>query len=46
MAMISHRTFARALLGGLVLAGLAVATPALAQREPAYQAARSAGQIG
>jgi uncharacterized protein YdbL (DUF1318 family) len=44
MATIMHRTFAMALAGGLVLAGLA--TPALAQRDPAYQAARSAGQIG
>lgn len=30
----------------LIAASLAVATPALAQRDPAYQAARSAGQIG
>lgn len=33
--------------GALALAGIAViATPALAQRDPAYQAARSSGQIG
>jgi uncharacterized protein YdbL (DUF1318 family) len=44
MATIMNRTFAMALAGGLVLAG--VAAPALAQRDPAYQAARSAGQVG
>ena len=44
MTTIMHRTFAMALAGGLVLAGLA--TPAFAQRDPAYQAARSAGQVG
>jgi len=46
MATIMNRTFARALAGGLVLAGLALSAPALAQRDPAYQAARSAGQVG
>jgi len=46
MATIMHRTFATALAGGLVLAGLAVSAPAFAQRDPAYQAARSSGQIG
>lgn len=30
----------------LIVAALAAATPAFAQRDPAYQAARSAGQIG
>ena len=30
----------------LIAATLAAATPAFAQRDPAYQAARSAGQIG
>jgi uncharacterized protein YdbL (DUF1318 family) len=45
MATIINRTFAAALAGGLVLAGLAA--PAFAQqRDPAYQAARSAGQVG
>ena len=44
MARLMNRTFAMALAGGLVLAGLAA--PALAQRDPAYQAARSAGQVG
>ncbi|HYD23972.1 MAG TPA: YdbL family protein [Croceibacterium sp.] len=46
MALISQRTFAKALVGGLLLAGLAVSAPASAQRDPAYQAARAAGQIG
>ena len=46
MATFSHRTFAKALAGGLVLASLAASVPALAQRDPAYQAARSAGQVG
>lgn len=42
----SYRTFAKALVAGLVLAGLAVSGPALAQRDPAYDAARRAGQVG
>ena len=46
MATIMHRTFATALAGGLVLAGLAGSAPAFAQRDPAYQTARSAGQVG
>ena len=46
MTRIAHRSFARTLLGGLVVAGLAVSTPALAQRDPAYEAARQAGQVG
>jgi uncharacterized protein YdbL (DUF1318 family) len=46
MATIMNRTFAKALAGGLVLAGLALSAPALAQRDPAYQAARSSGQVG
>ena len=46
MATIMNRTFAKALAGGLVLAGLALSAPAPAQRDPAYQAARSAGQVG
>jgi uncharacterized protein YdbL (DUF1318 family) len=44
--MLMNRTSTKALLGGLVLAGLAVAAPALAQRDPAYDAARRAGQVG
>jgi len=39
----THIAFAAA-LGAVALAGMAV--PALAQRDPAYEAARSAGQIG
>jgi uncharacterized protein YdbL (DUF1318 family) len=46
MATIKHRTFATALAGGLVLAGLAASAPAFAQRDPAYQTARSTGQVG
>ena len=46
MATMMNRTFAKALAAGLVLAGLALSAPALAQRDPAYQAARSAGQVG
>ena len=46
MATMMNRTFAKVLAGGLVLAGLALSAPALAQRDPAYQAARSAGQVG
>ncbi len=44
--MAIHRTFARTLLGGLVIAALSLPMPAMAQRDPAYQAARAAGQIG
>jgi uncharacterized protein YdbL (DUF1318 family) len=44
--MAMNRIFARTLVGGLVLAGLALSVPALAQRDPAYQAARAAGQVG
>ena len=36
----------RTLLGGTVFAALALAAPASAQRDPAYDAARSAGQVG
>jgi len=35
-----------ALAASLPLAGLVLAVPAAAQRDPAYQAARSAGQVG
>ena len=44
--MAMNRTFARTLLGSLALAGVALSAPALAQRDPAYQAARGAGQLG
>ena len=42
----SNRIFLSALTGGLMLAGLTLAAPAAAQRDPAYQAARAAGQVG
>lgn len=44
MTFVSYRTVAGALLGGLLIAGLAA--PALAQRDPAYEAARQSGQVG
>jgi uncharacterized protein YdbL (DUF1318 family) len=48
--MAMNRIFAgmmpKALASGLILAGLAVAAPANAQRDPAYDAARQAGQVG
>jgi uncharacterized protein YdbL (DUF1318 family) len=44
MTFVPNRFVAKALLGGLLIAGLA--TPALAQRDPAYEAARQAGQVG
>jgi len=44
--MAMNRILARTLLGGLAIAGLALSAPAAAQRDPAYQAARAAGQIG
>ena len=40
----SNRIFLTAVAGGLALAALAA--PASAQRDPAYQAARAAGQVG
>jgi uncharacterized protein len=46
MAFYSQLPFARLALGGAVIAALAIATPALAQRDPAYDAARKAGQVG
>lgn len=45
--MATYRTIARTVLGAFVVAGLAVSSPALAQgRDPAYDAARRAGQVG
>ena len=44
--MAMNRTFVRTLVGAFALAGLALSTPVLAQRDPAYQAARGAGQLG
>jgi len=46
MALVFRTPFAKALIGGLVLAGLALPVPAFAQRDPAYDAARKAGQVG
>ena len=46
MARISYRTMAKALMAGAMVAGLALSAPAFAQRDPAYQAARAAGQVG
>lgn len=40
------QTAFKAIAGGLLLAGLALPAPLLAQRDPAYEAARKAGQIG
>ena len=46
MMPIMNRPLAKALLGGLLLAGLALPAPAFAQRDPAYEAARQSGQVG
>lgn len=46
MARILNRSFAKAALGGVLLAALALPAPAIAQRDPAYEAARKAGQVG
>lgn len=46
MSRILNRPLAKALLGGVLAAGLVVSTPAMAQRDPAYEAARKAGQVG
>ena len=46
MARIVNRTFVKAALGGLMLAALALPAPAMAQRDPAYEAARQSGQVG
>jgi hypothetical protein len=46
MARILNSSFAKAALGGLMLAALALPGPAMAQRDPAYEAARKAGQVG
>ena len=45
--MTTPRSFARILMTGFIIAGLSVSTPALSQgRDPAYDAARQAGQVG
>lgn len=46
MASLTPASFCRAAIGGLLLAGLTLPAPALAQRDPAYDAARKAGQVG
>ena len=46
MARIPNRSIVKALLGGLLMAGLVLPGPAMAQRDPAYEAARKAGQVG
>jgi len=46
MARNVTRTFGQALLGGLLAISLALPSPAMAQRDPAYQEARKAGQVG
>ena len=46
MTRILNRSFAKAALGGLMLAALALPAPAMAQRDPAYEAARKSGQVG
>jgi uncharacterized protein len=46
MGRIMNRSIAKAVLGGVLLAALALPAPAMAQRDPAYEAARQAGQIG
>lgn len=46
MARILNRSFARIALGGMVLAAMALSAPAMAQRDPAYEAARKSGQVG
>ena len=46
MARILNRSMVKALVGGLLVAGLTLPGSALAQRDPAYDAARKAGQVG
>jgi uncharacterized protein YdbL (DUF1318 family) len=46
MTQILNRSFAKAAFGGMLLAALALPAPAMAQRDPAYEAARQAGQVG
>jgi uncharacterized protein YdbL (DUF1318 family) len=46
MGRIVNRSFAKAALGGLMLAALALPAPAMAQRDPAYEAPRQSGQVG
>ena len=46
MTRILNRSFAKAALGGMLLAALALPAPAMAQHDPAYEAARQSGQVG
>ena len=46
MTRFSQFPLAKLAIGGAVLAALAIAAPAMAQRDPAYDAARKAGQVG
>jgi uncharacterized protein YdbL (DUF1318 family) len=46
MSRIAHDSLARRIALGLAASALLVAAPVLAQRDPAYQAARSSGQVG
>jgi uncharacterized protein YdbL (DUF1318 family) len=46
MTRFLNRSFAKAALVGVLLAALAIPAPAMAQRDPAYEAARQAGQVG
>ncbi len=46
MAGVLKNRLKQVLAGGLLAAGLAFGSAALAQRDPAYQAAREAGQVG
>lgn len=46
MTRILNRSFAKAALGGMLLAALVLPAPAIAQRDPAYEAARRSGQVG
>ncbi len=46
MTRIQNRSFSKAALGGMLLAVLALPAPAMAQRDPAYEAARQSGQVG
>ena len=46
MSLIFRTSFAKAAIAGLVLASVTLPAPAMAQRDPAYEAARQAGQVG
>ena len=46
MALMFRSSFAKAVIGSIALAGLTLSAPASAQRDPAYEAARKAGQVG